>query len=325
MKIVFMGTPDFAKKSLEKIYDVGHEIQLVITNPDKPKGRGMKLFPSPVKEFALEKGIKVEQPIKIRDNQQLVNKIKSLEPDVLVVVAYGKIIPNEILEIPKLGAINVHGSLLPKYRGAAPIQWAIINGEETTGITTMFINEKMDEGDMLLKEEVKIDENETLGELWDKLSEVGGNLLVKTLEKLKDIKPVQQTGEATYAPMLNKEMAKINWERMTATQIKNLIRGLNPIMGAYSILNEEKIKFWKARVISLEDFVKKINEFEEFKNRLSKIEPGTIIYSDEKFGLYVKAKDDILEIEEIQVPNSKKMNILDFLRGNVLQAGMIFE
>lgn len=325
MKIVFMGTPDFAKKSLEKIYDIGHEIQLVITNPDKPKGRGMKLFPSPVKEFALEKGISLEQPIKIRENEQLVNKIKSLEPDVLVVVAYGKIIPNEILKIPKLGAINVHGSLLPKYRGAAPIQWAIINGEETTGITTMFINEKMDEGDMLLKEEVKIDENETLGELWDKLSEVGGNLLVKTLEKLKDIKPVQQTGEATYAPMLNKEIAKINWESMTAIQVKNLIRGLNPIMGAYSILNEEKIKFWKARVITLEDFVKKINEFEEFKNRLSKIEPGTIIYSDEKFGLYVKAKDDILEIEEIQVPNSKKMNILDFLRGNGLQAGMIFE
>lgn len=325
MKIVFMGTPDFAKVSLEKLYNSEHEIQLVITNPDKPKGRGMKLIPTPVKEFATENGIEVLQPVKIRENKELVEKIKSCNPDLLVVVAYGKIIPNEILEIPKKGAINVHGSLLPKYRGAAPIQWAVINGEKTTGITTMYINEKMDEGDMLLKEEVSIGEYETVGELWERLAIIGADLLLETIDNLEKIKPISQTGEATYAPLLNKEIAKIDWENKNAKEIKNLIRGLNPIMGAYSILNDEKIKFWKAKVLSIDDLVKRIDEFSEFKNRLYKLEPGTIIYSDEKFGLYVKAIDDILEIEEIQVPNNKKMNVKDFLRGNSLQAGMIFE
>lgn len=325
MKIVFMGTPDFAKVSLERLYTSEHEIQLVITNPDKPKGRGMKLVQSPVKEFATEKGIDILQPAKIKENKELVEKIKSYNPDLLVVVAYGKIIPNEILEIPKKGAINVHGSLLPKYRGAAPIQWAVINGDNVTGITTMFINDKMDEGDMLLKQEVTIGEYETVGELWERLASIGSDLLLKTVNNLENIKPIKQTGEATYAPLLNKKIAKIDWENKKAVEIKNLIRGLNPIMGAYSMLNNEKIKFWKTKVIPVEQFVQKIDEFSEFKNRLYKLEPGTIIYSDEKFGLYIKAIDDILEIEEIQVPNSKKMNIKDFLRGNSLQAGMIFE
>ena len=254
MNVVFMGTPDFARESLEKLYNEGHNIELVITNPDKPKGRGMKLCPSPVKEFAIEKGLNVSEPLKIRECTE---KIKEIVPDVIVVVAYGKIIPNEIIEIPKFGTVNVHGSLLPKYRGAAPIQWAIINGEKKTGITTMFINEKMDEGDILLKQEVEIDEDETLGELWQRLSKVGAELLIDTLKQIElgTVKPVPQiSSEASYAPMLTKEMSEINWNTMSALEIKNLIRGLNPIMGAFSFLNDEKIKFWKATVIKDEQF-----------------------------------------------------------------------
>ena len=168
LKIVFMGTPNFAKVSLEKVYEAGYKIEAVVTNVDKPKGRGMKLVPSPVKEFALEKNIEVLQPTKVRNNPEFIEKIKKINPDVICVVAYGKILPQELLEIPKLGCINVHGSLLPKYRGAAPIQWAVINGETSTGITTMYMDVGMDTGDMILKEETEIGENETTGELWDR-------------------------------------------------------------------------------------------------------------------------------------------------------------
>ena len=181
MRIVFMGTPDFAKESLEAIYNAGHEIIGVVTNPDKPKGRGMKMVASPVKEFAIEKGLKIYQPLKVRNNTEFIEEIKDLNPDVICVVAYGKILPKEILDIPKLGCINVHGSLLPKYRGAAPIQWAVLNGDKTTGITTMYMDVGMDTGDMILKEEVEIGDDETTGELWDRLSKIGGKLLVKTL------------------------------------------------------------------------------------------------------------------------------------------------
>jgi len=324
MKIVFMGTPDFARESLEKVYNAGYDIELVITNQDKPKGRGMKLCPSPVKEFAIEKGIKVCQPLKIKES---IDEIKNINPDLIIVVAYGKIIPNKILEIPRLGTINVHGSLLPKYRGAAPIQWAVINGEKITGVTTMYINEQMDAGDVILKQEVEIGDYETLGEVWKKLSKVGADLLLETLKQIENgtAPRVPQTGEPTYAPMLSKDIAKIDWQNMNATKIKDLVRGLNPIMGAYSYLNGEKVKFWKTKVVSINDFVERINEFEEFKNRLYGLEPGTIVFSDEKQGLFVKAKEDILQIEELQVPNNRKMNASDYLRGNPIQAGMIFE
>ncbi|MBP9922008.1 MAG: methionyl-tRNA formyltransferase, partial [Clostridia bacterium] len=170
MRIVFMGTPDFAKESLEAVYNAGYEILGVVTNPDKPKGRGMKMMASPVKEFAIEKNIKIYQPLKVKNNIEFIQEIKDLNPDIICVVAYGKILPKEILEIPKLGCINVHGSLLPRYRGAAPIQWAILNGDKTTGITTMYMDIGMDTGDMILKEEVDIGEDETTGELWKRLS-----------------------------------------------------------------------------------------------------------------------------------------------------------
>ena len=209
LNIIFMGTPDFAKESLEAIYNAGHNIIAVITNPDRPKGRGMKLIASPVKEFAIEKNIQVLQPEKIKE---IKDTLVQLKPDLFCVVAYGKILPKDILEIPKLGSINVHGSLLPKYRGAAPIQWAVINGDKQTGITTMYMDEGMDTGDIILKQELEIAENETTGELWNKLSKIGGELLVKTLEKIENgtAPRIKQSPEFTLAPMLSKEIAKID-------------------------------------------------------------------------------------------------------------------
>lgn len=326
LKILFMGTPDFAQESLKSIYDAGFEIIGVVTNPDKPKGRGMKLAYSPVKEYALEKNLKIYQPIKIKNNTEFLDKIKTLAPDVICVVAYGKILPKEILEIPKLGCINVHGSLLPKYRGAAPIQWAVLNGDKTTGITTMYMNEGMDTGDMILKEEVEIGPEETTGDLWQKLSKIGGEILVKTLKLIEEGKAPRekQTEEATLAPMLNKEMALIDWENSDANKIHNLIRGLNPIMGAYSYIDGKKIKFWKSKVLTKEEFFSYKTEFEEYEAKFNNLVPGTILIADDKDGLYIKANGGVLKILEIQGENAKRMPTADFLRGNHLIAGMIF-
>ena len=317
MKIIFMGTPDFAKESLKAIYEAGHNILAVVTNPDRPKGRGMKMLASPVKEYALEKELQILQPEKIKNNTEFINKIKELNPDVICVVAYGKILPKEILEIPEYGCVNVHGSLLPKYRGAAPIQWAVLNGDKTTGITTMYMDEGMDTGDMILKKEVEIKEDETTGELWNKLAYEGGNLLVETLKQIeqKTAPRIPQTGEFTIAPMLDKKMAKINWEEKTANQIKNLVRGLNPIMGAYTMLENKKIKFWKVENISQ-------NELKTIDTNAKK--PGTILLADSKIGLYIQTIDGAIKVLEIQGENSKRMNIQDFLRGNKLQQGAIF-
>ena len=312
MKIVFMGTPDFAEKSLEDVYNAGHEILAVVTNPDRPKGRGMKMVASPVKEFAVSKNLKIYQPEKVRKNVEFIEEIKKLEPDVICVVAYGKILPKEILEIPKLGCINVHGSLLPKYRGAAPIQWAVINGEKVTGVTTMYMDVGMDTGDMILKEKTEIAPDETTGELWDRLAKIGADLLVKTLEQIenKTAPRIPQGEDFSMAPMLDKEMSKIDWESKTAQEIKNLVRGLNPIMGTYAYLNRKKIKIWKVDVV-------KANS-EDTKN-------GTVLKSDSKDGLYIKAKDGVIKVLEIQGENAKRMNIQDFLRGNQIEVGSIFE
>ena len=327
LNIVFMGTPDFAEESLKAIYEAGHNILAVVTNPDKPKGRGMKLIPSPVKEYALEKNLRIYQPLKVRNNIEFLDEIKNLKPDVICVVAYGKILPKELLDIPRLGCINVHGSLLPQYRGAAPIQWAVLNGDKETGITTMYMDVGMDTGDMILKEKVEIGENETTGELWDRLSKIGANLLVKTLKQIEDgTAPREKQGENfTLAPMLSKEMAKINWDEMDAIKIKNLVRGLNPIMGAYSNLDGKKVKFWKVNVVSVNDLVKKFPELEEYTYRIKGLAPGTVLFSDEKNGLYINANGGIIEVLEIQGENAKKMSINDYLRGNKIQAGSIFE
>ena len=324
MRVLFMGTPDFAEVSLEAIYNAGHEIIGVVTNPDKPKGRGMKMIATPVKEFAVSKNIPVYQPLKIRKNTEFIEEMKALKPDIICVVAYGKILPKEILDIPENGCINVHGSLLPKYRGAAPIQWAILNGDKTTGITTMYMDEGMDTGDMILKEEVEINENETTGELWNRLALIGGNLLVKTLDLIKEDKAprIKQGDDFTIAPMLNKEMSKIDWENKTANEIKNLVRGLNPIMGAYSFLDEKKIKFWKIQCLDNEKF---LSSFDYDKQKLLELPNGAIIISNDKEGLFIKAKDGIISVLEIQGENAKKMNIKDFLRGNKLEINKIFK
>ena len=313
-----MGTPDFAQASLSALYDAKYDIIGVVTNPDKPKGRGMKLIASPVKEFAMEKGLKIYQPNKIKNNEEIIEEIKKLNPDVICVVAYGKILPKEIISIPKLGCINVHASLLPQYRGAAPIQWAVLNGDKTTGITTMYMDVGMDTGDMILKQEVDIGEEETTGELWERLAKIGANLLVETLKQIeKGIAPRQKQGEDfSLAPMLNKEMAKINWSTKTAQEIKNLVRGLNPIMGAYTFLNGKKIKFWKVDVATEDDIM---------VENLNFIRNGTVLVSDVRDGIFVKTKEGILKVLEIQGENARKMTIQEYLRGNSIQEFDVFE
>lgn len=311
MKIVFMGTPDFARDSLKAVVEAGHDVKLVVTNPDKPKGRGMKMIPSEVKEYALEKGLNIEQPLKVKNNPEFVEKLKNINPDVICVVAYGKIIPKEILDIPRLGCINVHGSLLPKYRGAAPIQWAVLNGDKETGVTTMFMDEGMDTGDMIEKEVVKIGDNETTGELWDRLSIVGANLLVKTLKLLENGEATRkkQPEKFTVAPMLKKEIAKIDWENYSSKKIKDLARGLNPFMGAFSYLNDKKIKIWKVEIVE-----------EKYD-----VDPGTVVVSDSKNGLVISTIDGAVSVLDIQGENARRMDILDYLRGNNILVGEKFK
>ena len=318
MKIVFMGTPDFAQKSLEELYNSGYDIVGVVTNVDKPKGRGMKMIASPVKEYALEKNLNIYQPEKIKNNEEFVEELKKLQPDVICVVAYGKILPKEILDIPSKGCINLHGSLLPKYRGAAPIQWAVLNGDKVTGVTTMYMDVGMDTGDMILKQEIEIGENETTGELWDRLSKIGGELLVETLKQIENgTAPREKQGDDfSVAPMLSKDMAKIDWENKTAQEIKNLVRGLNPIMGAYTFLNGSKIKFWKV------DIAKNIGYDEE---NIKMFRNGTVLVSDQRDGLFIKTKQGILSVLEIQGENAKRMSIGDFLRGNKIEEFQVFE
>ena len=322
-----MGTPDFALESLKALYEAKYDIIGVVTNIDKPKGRGMKMVASPVKEYAIEKNLQVYQPIKVRNNPEFLEAVKKLNPDLICVVAYGKILPQELLDIPKYGCVNVHGSLLPKYRGAAPIQWAVLNGDKKTGVTTMFMNAGMDTGDMILKEEVEIGEDETTGELWDRLKTIGANLLIKTVKEIENgtATRTKQPEEGTMAPMLSKEMAKIDWKNKTANNIKNLVRGLNPIMGAYTFLDGKKIKFWKVQTLTENELLEKFQELEEYKYHLNKMQAGTVLFSDDKKGLFIKANGGILQVLEIQGENSKRMAVGDFLRGNPVGVGNMFE
>ena len=322
-----MGTPDFALESLKALYEAKYDIIGVVTNIDKPKGRGMKMVASPVKEYAIEKNLQVYQPIKVRNNPEFLEEVKKLNPDLICVVAYGKILPQELLDIPKYGCVNVHGSLLPEYRGAAPIQWAVLNGDKKTGVTTMFMNAGMDTGDMILKEEVEIGEDETTGELWDRLKTIGANLLIKTVKEIENgtATRTKQPEEGTMAPMLSKEMAKIDWKNKTANDIKNLVRGLNPIMGAYTFLDGKKIKFWKVQTLTENELLEKFQELEEYKYHLNKMQAGTVLFSDDKTGLFIKANGGILQVLEIQGENSKRMAVGDFLRGNPVGVGNMFE
>lgn len=327
MNILFMGTPDFALESLKALVEANYNIIGVVTNPDKPKGRGMKMIPSEVKEYATEKNIPVYQPVKVKNNTEFIEQMKDLNPDVICVVAYGKILPKEILDIPKYGCINVHGSILPKYRGAAPIQWAVLNGDKETGVTTMFMDIGMDTGDIIDIETTEIGKDETTGELWDRLSIMGGKLLVKTLEKIENgtVTRTKQGEDFSMAPMLDKEMAKIDWENKTAEEIHNLVRGLNPIMGAFSFLGEKKIKFWKVQVVSEDDLISWFPELEEYSYKIHELTPGCVMFASDKKGLYIKANEGIISVLEIQGENAKRMPIGDFLRGNEIMAGSLFE
>ncbi len=321
MKILFMGTPDFAKESLENLYNEKYEICGVVTTPDRPGGRGMKLISSPVKQYAQEKQLKIFQPEKITNNKEFKDEIKNLKPDLVCVVSYGVILPKSFLKIPKFGCINVHPSMLPKYRGPAPIQWSILNGDKITGVTIMYLNEQMDAGDIIMQEEVEIDDYETTGELWNRLSTIGAKLLIKSVRKIEDgtVSRTKQSEEFTIAPMLNKEMSKIDWNLKTSIEIKNLVRGLNPIMGTYSFLNGKKVKFWRVKNLTNDEFKKIYSDFD------IDIENGTVLLSNEKQGLFIKAKNGIISVSEIQGENARRMSIGDFLRGNHINIGDKFE
>lgn len=320
-----MGTPDFARESLDKLYTAGYDICGIVTVPDRPSGRGMKLVASPVKEYALEKNLKVFQPEKIANNTEFKEEIRALEPDLVCVVSYGVILPKSFLKIPPLGCINVHPSMLPKYRGSAPIQWAILNGDKTTGVTIMYLNEQMDAGDIISQQEVDIGEDETTGELWNRLSTIGADLLLESVKKIENGTVTRncQPDEFTIAPMLDKEMSKIDWKEKESYQIKNLVRGLNPIMGTYSFLNGKKVKFWRVQNLSKEEFNNISQGFEHLEYKDSS--EGTVIMVNEKKGLYIKAKGGVISVLEIQGENAKRMNVGDFLRGNKITLGERFE
>ena len=305
MRVIFMGTPDFAVPSLQALLDRGDDICAVFTQPDKPKGRGHKLQPPPVKELALRHGLPVFQPDTLRD-EAVQRSIAELEPDAIIVVAYGKLLPPSVLSAPRLGCINVHGSLLPKYRGAAPIQWAVINGEKTTGVTTMFMAEGMDTGDMLLKAETQIGPEETAGELFDRLKLIGAKLLTETLDKLErgELEPVpQDEAEATLAPMLKKEMSAIDWSE-PAGRIHDRIRGLNPWPCAAAVLDGKRVKLLASQVID------------------GKGEPGAAHNIDGE--LAAACGQGMLRITELQADTGKRMSGRDYLLGHPLTDGARF-
>jgi len=294
-----MGTPDFAVPTLEKIISDGHEVLAVVTQPDKPQNRGMKLTYSPVKECALKYDIPVLQPIKIKKDEEFIKQYKELKPDVAVVVAFGQILSKEILDVPRFGSINVHGSLLPKYRGAAPIQWSVINGDKVTGITTMYMDVGLDTGDMILKDEVEIGEEETAGQLYDRLAVIGAETLSKTLKLIEEgSAPREKQGEDfSYAPMLTRETGIIDWNKKSA-EIKSLVNGTSPWPGAITVLNDKKLKVHKVKIVEGSGI------------------PGTIVKSNDKEGLIVATLDGAIELIEIQPENKKRMIAKDYLRGN---------
>jgi len=299
LKIVFMGTPEFALPSLDMLVREGHEIAAVVTQPDKPKGRGQKLCCPPVKEYADKNGIIVLQPYKVK-TPDFIYSIKALEPDLLVTAAYGKILPLEILNIPKYGCINVHASLLPEYRGAAPINWAIINGELKTGVTTMLTDIGMDTGDILLKKEMNIPDDMIAGELHDKLAVFGAECLKETLAKLKDntlYRIPQQHEKASYAPMLKKDVGLISWGK-PSREIHNLVRGTNPWPVAYTFYKEKRVKIWKTQTeLRLEN---------ENDACYDAYQPGTICKRD-KDGIFVKCGEGFIKILELQFDGCRKL------------------
>ncbi len=308
MNIIFMGTPDFAIPTLKALYESEHNVMAVFTQTDKPKGRGMKLTPSPVKELALTHGTPVYQPNSLKKETETYTPIiKQLNPDAIIVVAYGKILPPEVLEIPRLGCVNVHGSLLPKYRGAAPIQWTVLNGDEFGGVTTMLMAEGMDTGDMLLKESVKVGENETAAELYDRLSFVGAELLIKTLTALEkgEITPVPQNeDEATLAPMLSKELCPVDFAK-DVKSVHSQICGLSDWPCATAILDGKKLKIYRAEIVS---------------GNVGNHTPGEIVNEKD---FTVACSNGLLKLTEIQAEGSRRMDTKSYLLGHPIKKGDI--
>lgn len=309
MRVIFMGTPDFAVPSLEALL-TKHEVVLVVTQPDKPKGRGKKMVPTPVKACALEHGIPVLQPEKVKE-PEFVEQLRSYEPDLIAVTAFGQILSEPILEMPKYGCINVHGSLLPKYRGAAPMQWSIIDGEKVTGITTMYMAKGLDSGDILLKAEVEITDEDTFATIHDKMAVTGANLLLDTLDQLEagTLERIPQDHDAaTYAPMITKETGHIDWSK-NRQDIINLIRGLNPVPAAYTIYEEEVLKIFGAVISDV--------QADDAAN-------GEIVAVVKK-GFVVKCGDGCLLITEVQARGGKRMMTDAYLRGHAMKEGILLQ
>lgn len=300
MKVIFMGTPDFAVPTLTKLHENGHDIRLVVTQPDKPSGRGKKLKKSAVKEKAEELNLNVFQPDKAKKPENI-EVLKSCGADVIVVVAYGQILSKEILDMPKYGCINVHASILPRLRGAAPLNWALINGDKRAGVTTMLMDVGIDTGDMLLKDEIEVDPHMNVGQLHDILMEKGAQLLIKTLEKIEDnsiTRTKQDEALSTYAPMLNKETQRIKWSD-SAENIHNLIRGLSPWPTAFFSLDDKLVKVYSS----------------DFNHEDTHHEPGYVT-KVQKDGIYVACNKGTLIIKEIQMPGKNKVEVEAYLRGN---------
>ena len=322
MRIVFMGTPDFSVPALKALVEAGHQVIAVVTQPDKPKGRGKEVQMTPVKIQAMEYGIPVYQPAKVRE-ASFVEVLQGMEADVYVVIAFGQLLPKAVLELPKYGCINIHASLLPKYRGAAPIQWCVIDGERETGITTMMMDVGLDTGDMLEKTVIPIEEKETGGSLHDKLSLAGGALILSTLKKLEEGTLVRtpQTDEGTcYAKMLTKSLGDIDWNQ-SAVSIERLIRGLNPWPSAYTLWNGKTIKIWSADVTTGREAAAFLSESGVPSE--TGITPGTVVCSD-KHSLVVCTGDGLLSVRELQVEGKKRMDTPAFLRGYPIPEGDVF-
>lgn len=308
MDIVFMGTPEFAVPCLERLISDGHNVKGVFTQPDKPKGRGHKMQFPPVKECAVDAGLPVYQPLKMKDGEAI-SILENLNPELIIVVAYGKILPKEILDYPKYGCINMHASILPRYRGAAPIQWSVLNGEKISGVTAMQMDVGLDTGDMLLAKTVEIDENETAGELHDKLSVLGADVMSETIDLLLkgELKPEKQNdSDSNYAPMLSKDLCPIDWNE-SAQKVHNKVRGLSPWPVATAKLGEKTIKIHKTAVSG------KCNAT-----------PGEVVVSDKKL-IVACGESTSVEIIVLQTEGKKAMNASDFLRGNPIEKGIILK
>lgn len=309
MRILFMGTPDIAAACLEKLMGAGLSVVGAVTQPDKPRGRGHKLAPPAVKVLAEENGIPVYQPESLKHGE-LQPVLDELQPDLIAVVAYGKILPEYVLNYPKYGCINMHASLLPKYRGAAPIQWSVINGETETGVTTMLMDKGLDTGDMLLTEKLAIGEYETSAELFERMAVLGADVLLETVQRIDEIQPVPQDHAAmTYAPMITKEMGHIDWTKPAKT-VSKLICGMNSWPLAYTIYEDQPVKIHSAKIASQKKTIGK---------------PGEILGHEKKKGLLVQCGEGCLYIEELQFPGKKKMHIDDYLLGHTIEAGTILE